>query len=64
MENSDGGTGGDMLDPSPVQELGHWAGLCASEFSSDVAQNLKTDKKISRVGSWQAVIQRQASDKL
>lgn len=39
MENDDGGTRGDVLNPSPLHEL------CASEFSSDVAQNPKTDKK-------------------
>ena len=50
MENDDGRTEGDTLDTAPVQELGHWAGLWGSEFSSGVAQNLKTEIEFTRGG--------------
>lgn len=39
MENNDGGIGGDMLNPSPLQEL------CASEFSSDVPPQKKSQNR-------------------
>lgn len=50
VENADGRTGGDTLDPVPVQELGHWARRCGGEFSSDAAQNLKTEIEFTMGG--------------
>lgn len=50
VENNDGRTGGDRLDPAPVQELGHWDELWDNEFSSGVAQNLKTEIEFTRGG--------------